>query len=1079
MSKKQWLVLLMLFLTYLLLGASIFYHIESPLEIERAREAKRERIEINALLHAHYVPNFKHDYDEILKKLTQYCEKSVYNYTEGETDRLDWDFYNSFYFAYTVVSTIGYGNLAPTNMLSRILMIFYGLIGIPMNGILLTQLGEFFGHVFVKAHQKYKSYKHGHSDYYARKLTTFETGKVGLAAQIFVHLMPGFVMFIFFPAFLFCYYERWTYDEAVYYAFVTLTTIGFGDYVAGKDNSKGSGFFFILYKAFLICWISFGLGYTVMIMTFIARGMRSKKITRIEHKLAVNLKHTQSKIWNEFNKEINYLRRVFNELQLSKVKRVYIDECNCEIPPLKFPRSNSFPDLRDLLYCSKEKDRLCNRPRRRANSEVVPTEAEITRVVSETDLQRIDKTATFATHAMVQPAELLARLVNVLGYIPPVAEDTEADNSNQTTFVNQDIGYRSNKLEGNNSKEYSEKESTHASNTGSGIRTIGREKIPAYRFAKPRSRATSEIKLYETKNEDRNIEWTWSGPTTAKKVRELMKSRTSESSDREHGSKEGKFSKLRSFALTRSISKALVSSAPWKGRFSMSSEKKNPKLDHEINRDNGQSFASESVSIDDRRDSTTSNLQRHYYTHTGADGNLNAETANHLLEETSLADFLRALTVLHASVATNSSWTSVANADQFQRDQPRRKMGIASLTPPKLPSLFTLFSPSPPTSTTQANQNTAAQESYSNENKLLSSQNRRDSRRGSLMFITPTINKSRRFSLRPVATPVSPPTPPKNDSPYLSDSRRTAHENRSSFLFESLKEPLILTERVPGHSTPIKSSLNDRRFSLRPTTQNPNGSPLVPSFKAIPRWKAGMLQRQIGQMNLRRRARAFSLSDVHAEDLEKRAEPFDLSSKICDKRNRNTKDCCKIVSPNESKDLRNNELVKNFSIENSDQFTSSVRGSNRRYSTLSQETACTNNSVRLEEKTVQIVEPDISKSTADVIPTENINCSINDRAFCPRLGDRHDEEFVSSNTKEQIILSNDFSTTIDFTPDCNLLVDVDTKSQESLMEVKIENPVTNIVCNSSAADVSLNNSLDSLSESKIRKHGSRLPINKS
>lgn len=57
-----------------------------------------------------------------------------------------------------------------------------------------------------------------------------------------------------------------------------------------------------------------------MIMTFIARGMQSKKITRLEHKLALNLKLTQSKIWNEFNKEVNYLRRVFNELQLSKVK---------------------------------------------------------------------------------------------------------------------------------------------------------------------------------------------------------------------------------------------------------------------------------------------------------------------------------------------------------------------------------------------------------------------------------------------------------------------------------------------------------------------------------------------------------------------------------------------------------------------------------------------------------------------------------------------------------------------------------------------------------------------------------------
>lgn len=189
-------------------------------------------------------------------------------------------------------------------------------------------------------------------------------------------------------------------------------------YLIGQDNSKGSGFFFILYKIFLICWISFGLGYTVMIMTFITRGMRSKKITRIERKLAINLKHTQSKIWNEFNKEINYLRRVFNELQLSKVKvkqillffillldsflydasllhacvlinaiyqfniyvfsiidfqRIYVDECNYEIPPSKFCRSNSFPDLRDLLYASKEKDEMYQRPRRRANSEVVPT----------------------------------------------------------------------------------------------------------------------------------------------------------------------------------------------------------------------------------------------------------------------------------------------------------------------------------------------------------------------------------------------------------------------------------------------------------------------------------------------------------------------------------------------------------------------------------------------------------------------------------------------------------------------------------------------------------------------------------
>lgn len=125
--------------------------------------------------------------------------------------------------------------MAPTNTLSRILMIFYGLIGIPMNGILLSQLGEFFSRVFVRAYRKYKSYKQRQSSEYPCKQSIPPARKtMRLAAQIFLYLTPGFIVFIFFPAILFTHYEGWTYDESVYYAFVTLTTIGFGDLVAGK-----------------------------------------------------------------------------------------------------------------------------------------------------------------------------------------------------------------------------------------------------------------------------------------------------------------------------------------------------------------------------------------------------------------------------------------------------------------------------------------------------------------------------------------------------------------------------------------------------------------------------------------------------------------------------------------------------------------------------------------------------------------------------------------------------------------------------------------------------------------------------
>lgn len=56
------------------------------------------------LLRKHYIPST--DQNEIFEKLTEYCGKSVH-FTKNELDNYQWDFYNSFYFAYTVVSTIG------------------------------------------------------------------------------------------------------------------------------------------------------------------------------------------------------------------------------------------------------------------------------------------------------------------------------------------------------------------------------------------------------------------------------------------------------------------------------------------------------------------------------------------------------------------------------------------------------------------------------------------------------------------------------------------------------------------------------------------------------------------------------------------------------------------------------------------------------------------------------------------------------------------------------------------------------------------------------------------------------------
>ena len=56
-----------------------------------------------------------------------------------------------------------------------------------------------------------------------------------LTFQVCVYMIFGSIVFILLPAIIFRFVEvSWTYLDAVYFAFITLTTIGFGDLVAGK-----------------------------------------------------------------------------------------------------------------------------------------------------------------------------------------------------------------------------------------------------------------------------------------------------------------------------------------------------------------------------------------------------------------------------------------------------------------------------------------------------------------------------------------------------------------------------------------------------------------------------------------------------------------------------------------------------------------------------------------------------------------------------------------------------------------------------------------------------------------------------
>lgn len=112
-----------------------------------------------------------------------------------------------------------------------------------------------------------------------------------------------------------------------------------GGFVAGQtDKHRDSEALYLLYKVMLLVWIVFGLGYLVMILGFITSAMQSKKMARIERKLANNIKQTHSKLWNTFTRDVSYLRRVLNEMYVmtlkvtTKVDTASLIDCKKSLP---------------------------------------------------------------------------------------------------------------------------------------------------------------------------------------------------------------------------------------------------------------------------------------------------------------------------------------------------------------------------------------------------------------------------------------------------------------------------------------------------------------------------------------------------------------------------------------------------------------------------------------------------------------------------------------------------------------------------------------------------------------------------
>ncbi|CAN2391271.1 Potassium channel subfamily K member 17 [Pristimantis euphronides] len=179
----------------------------------------------------------------------------------NESNLETWSFTGSFFFSVTAITTIGYGNLSPSTVGGRIFCIFFALFGIPLNLILLNRIG-----------QRMLSLVHRAADCLGRKIGRQKAVKFLSSAGA---LVVGLLLFFLLPPILFRAMEGWTYEEGFYYSFITLSTIGFGDYVIGRvPGVKYPNW----YRNLVSLWILFGMAWLALIINLTLNLLNSRDL---------------------------------------------------------------------------------------------------------------------------------------------------------------------------------------------------------------------------------------------------------------------------------------------------------------------------------------------------------------------------------------------------------------------------------------------------------------------------------------------------------------------------------------------------------------------------------------------------------------------------------------------------------------------------------------------------------------------------------------------------------------------------------------------------------------------------------
>ncbi|XP_059807414.1 potassium channel subfamily K member 1-like isoform X1 [Hypanus sabinus] len=210
------------YVCYLLLGALTVSLVERPHEVKLRNEL---RLLKSRLLNASAcLP--ESDLDHFLSRVLT-ADRYGVSVLDNSSQYTNWDFASAFFFASTLVTTVGYGHTTPLSNGGKAFSIIFILVGVPLTMLFLTALVQRL--MLYLTTQPIRLCQERFS--YTRQQITW--------IHLFVLTLMVLITFFIIPSAIFSAIEaEWSFSDAFYFCFISLSTIGLGDFVPAEQSNQ-------------------------------------------------------------------------------------------------------------------------------------------------------------------------------------------------------------------------------------------------------------------------------------------------------------------------------------------------------------------------------------------------------------------------------------------------------------------------------------------------------------------------------------------------------------------------------------------------------------------------------------------------------------------------------------------------------------------------------------------------------------------------------------------------------------------------------------------------------------------------